>query len=199
MHTRVLPDLVEAASRSGRRDDAAEALELLRLAGGRGSARRSALGVLARAEALMADGTRRPRVTTARPSSAWRGPRARPIWPAPTSSTASGCAVSDAAPTPATSSASRTTGSPRWVPPASPSGPASSWRRRGSGSARAPWRPPRPHLAGAPDRDARRRGPHQRRDRRRGSSSARRPSTTTCARCTGSSTSVRGASCAAAF
>ena len=139
MHTRVLPDLVEAASRSGDRETAEGALRLL-------PARATAceapfgLALLARSEALMAadgDAERRTPRRSSSPAPAdaladlarshlvygeWLRRQRRP---------------SDAREQLRTAHTMFT----RWARPASPSGHDGSWRRPGSGPARAPSTP----------------------------------------------------------
>ena len=122
-----LPELVEAAARSGQPELAADALERLRertqVAG-----TEWALGIEARCAALLSDGGS-PRASTARRSNASAAVASRSTSLARICFTANGCADADGASTRASSSEPRMRGSWKWVPRRSRSAPtASSWR-----------------------------------------------------------------------
>jgi hypothetical protein len=134
-----LPELVEAASRAGRRDVARGAAERLSDRA-RASGASSAKGTAARALALVAgDEAAEDLHREAMSASGGRGWRR--TWPVPGSATESGSGARAGASTPASSCAARTTPSPRWAPAASATAPGGScWprARRSAGVATTP-------------------------------------------------------------
>ena len=123
-----LPELVEAAVRSGQTEVATEALTGCRRE--RGTAPRAATGRQAsgRARTHCSAKARSPKAATSKRSSDSPARRCGPTSPGRTCSTASGCAARAGGSTPATSCARPTTSSPRWAPKPSPSVRAPSCR-----------------------------------------------------------------------
>ena len=119
-----LPELIEAASRTGQTQLAAEALD--RLAETTSVAQTDwGQGIHARSRALLSDGEDAEPLI-ARRSNDWAARPFVPSWPGRTCCTGSGCAARPAGPTRAHSCAPPTTCSPRSAWRHSPSGPAAS-------------------------------------------------------------------------
>ncbi len=116
-----LPELAEAAARSGQPDEAAGAVA--RLAELTGAAGPTSGWASKRAAGRWSARRRRPSRATGKPSTGSGAPGSGPSWPGPTCSTGSGSAARTGARTPARSCGPRTTCCPPSVPQPSPSGP----------------------------------------------------------------------------
>lgn len=136
----VVPELAEAAARTGEVDLVRAALEWLSERT-RVMPTEWALGIEARLRALLA-GAGPPRAATASRSSAWAGRPSAPNSPALTCSTGNGCAASAAAARPASSCAPPTTCWTRWAWRHLPNEPGASSRRPARALASGPWRRP---------------------------------------------------------
>ena len=141
-----LPELIEAAIRSGNAEFAPAALERL-VESADASATDWGLGIAARSRALSAKARAR-RSSTPKRSIDWTHAAPRRARPRPPRSTASGCAARAAGSTRASSCAPRTSCSPRWA-----------WRRSPSAPAASCWRPAR--RCASARRDARRAHPQE--------------------------------------
>ena len=124
-----------------------------------------ALGIEARSRALLTDGPSAESLYK-RLSSGWRTVASLRTWPAPSSSTANGCAARTGASTRASNFEPPTTRSAASEPRRSPSAPVASSRDRRDRAQAHRRHARRPYAAGGADRPSRPRRSHQPRDRR---------------------------------
>ena len=187
-----LAELVEAATRTGARDEASAALRLL---GDRTRAAGSdwALGMEARSRALLSHGSAADTLYQEAIDRLGRS-RIAVHLARPSSSTANGCAANSGGSRPASSYGPPTTCSTGSGPPRSRNEPGGNCRRRERRYANAPWTP----ATSLPCRKRRSRGLRPRGTRTPksgpGCSSAPGPRSTTCTRCSPSSASAPAAS-----